>query len=190
MKLISLHKNYSSLIKKAERGNRKAQHELFELFAPKMLSVCRQYVKNIDQAEEVMLTGFLKVFTHLSSFSYQGSFEGWIRRIMVNESISYLRKKRKLEFDNHAQIENSSEHVSYIETQFEEEEIQKLIDTLPAGYKTVFMMYVVEGYKHSEIAELLKISENTSKSQLFKARKMLQKMINKQNNTHYGTAKL
>ncbi len=188
MKLISLHKNYTTLIKKAEKGNRKAQHQLFELFAPKMLSICRQYVKNNDQAEEVMLNGFLKVFTHLKSFSFQGSFEGWIRRIMVNEAISHLRKEKKIAFDNHTQIENSSEHVSQIETNFEVEEIQKLIDHLPPGYKMVFIMYVVEGYKHSEIAELLKISESTSKSQLYKARKMLQEMIIKQTKSHYGTS--
>ncbi len=188
MKLISLHKNYATLIKRAEKGNRKAQQTLYELFAPKMLSICRQYIKDNSQAEEVMLSGFLKVFTHLKSFSAQGSFEGWIRRIMINESISYLRKEKKIQFDTHTQIENSLEYVTQIQTNFEVEEIQKLIDSLPQGYKTVFVMYVVEGYKHSEIAELLAISESTSKSQLFKARKMLQDIITKQNKTYYGTS--
>ena len=94
MKVVSLHKNYKSLISRASKGNQKAQHELFELFASKMLSVCRQYMKNNVLAEEVMLTGFLKVFTNLNSFKSQGSFEGWIRRIMVNESISQLRKDK------------------------------------------------------------------------------------------------
>lgn len=187
MRVISLHKNYSRLIKSVKKGNRKAQHELYELFAPKMLSVCRQYVKKLELAEEVMLSGFLKVFTHLDSFKEEGSFEGWIRRIMVNESISQLRRDKKLLFNENAEIENSADHVTYIETTLEVKEIQKLIDDLPDGYKTVFVLYAVEGYKHSEIAELLRISESTSKTQLFKARKMLQQKVNKENRLSYGT---
>ena len=175
------------MIAKTRKGNRRAQHELYELFAPKMLSVCRQYIKNIDLAEEVMLGGFLKVFTHLGSYKGQGSFEGWIRRIMVNESISQLRKEKKIFFGEESEIENSMEHVAYIENELEVSDIQKMIDTLPEGYKTVFVLYAVEGYKHSEIAELLKITESTSKSQLFKARKMLQSIVNKENKVSYGT---
>ncbi len=187
MKVVSLHKDYSKLISRAKKGNRKAQHELFEMFAPKMLSVCRQYLKRGEIAEEVMLSGFMKVFTHLGSYKNEGSFEGWIRRIMVNESISQLRRDKKLLFDTEKELENTNEHVAYIETALEVDEIQKMIDALPEGYKTVFVLYAVEGYKHSEIAELLKISESTSKTQLFKARKMLQKTINKENKLSYGT---
>ncbi|MDC8003183.1 RNA polymerase sigma factor [Aureisphaera galaxeae] len=188
MRVISLHKNYVRLIGKAKKGNRKAQHELFELFAPKMMSVCRQYLKKEELAEEVMLNGFFKVFTRLDSFKNEGSFEGWIRRIMVNESISQLRREKKLDFNQDATIENSMDHVAYIETELEVEDIQKMIDALPDGYKTVFVLYAVEGYKHSEIAELLHISESTSKTQLFKARKMLQKAVAQQNNRlSYGT---
>ena len=187
MKIRSLHKNYSSLIAKARKGNRRAEHELFELFAPKMLSICRQYVKNNNLAEEVLLTGFLKVFTHLKSFQGHGSFEGWIRRIMVNESISQLRKDKKLLFSDDIENENSMSQVAYVETELEVGEIQLLIDALPDGYKTVFVLYAVEGYKHGEIAELLQISESTSKTQLFKARRMLQEKVNKQNIISYGT---
>jgi RNA polymerase sigma factor (sigma-70 family) len=187
LKIISLHKNYTSLIAKASNGNRKAQQQMFELFSPKMLSICRQYLKNNDIAEEVMLTGFLKVFTHLKDYKSQGSFEGWIRRIMVNESITQLRKDKKLLFNEDKEIENSIDHVAYIESELEVKEIQTMIDSLPNGYKTVFVLYAVEGYKHSEIAELLQISESTSKSQLFKARKMLQSMVNKENKVSYGT---
>jgi RNA polymerase sigma factor (sigma-70 family) len=187
LKIISLHKNYSSLIAKASKGDRRAQHQLFELFSPKMLGVCRQYLKNNDLAEEVMLSGFLKMFTHLNDFKNEGSFEGWIRRIMVNESISQLRKDKKLQFISETEIENTTEYSTVIETEMEAEEIQKMIDSLPDGYKTVFVLYAVEGYKHGEIAELLQISENTSKTQLFKARKMLQNMVKQQNNISYGT---
>ena len=187
MKVVSLHKNYKSLIVKARRDNKRSQHQLFELFAPKMLSVCRQYIKNNDIAEEVMLSGFLKVFTHLKSFKSEGSFEGWIRRIMINEAISQLRKDKKILFIDEKEIDNSKNFATYLETELEVEEIQKIIDGLPEGYKTVFMLYAVEGYKHSEISELLQISESTSKSQLFKARKMLRLIIEKQNIVNYGT---
>lgn len=187
MKVVSLHKNYQKLITKASKGYKRSQHQLFELFAPKMLSVCRQYVKNNEIAEEVMLSGFLKVFSHLSSFKFEGSFEGWIRRIMINEAISHLRKNKRLQFDQQENLENSIDHVTYLETKLEVEEIQKIIDVLPQGYKMVFVLYAVEGYKHSEISELLQISESTSKSQLFKARKMLRTNIEKQNIVNYGT---
>ncbi|MEZ4858588.1 MAG: RNA polymerase sigma factor [Flavobacteriaceae bacterium] len=187
MRIVSLHKNYKNVIARAKEGQRKAQQELYELFAPKMLSVCRQYIKREDIAEEVMLNGFLKVFTYLSSYKFEGSFEGWIRRIMVNESISQLRKDKKLFFEEEKAIEKNQDLVAYIETALEVNEIQKIIDALPDGYKTVFVLYAVEGYKHSEIAELLEISENTSKTQLFKARKMLQQKVNQQNKIGYGT---
>ena len=187
MKIIPLHKNYSKLIAKASKNDRRAQQQLFEQFSPKMLGVCRQYLKRTDLAEEVMLVGFMKIFTHLKNFKNEGSFEGWMRRIMVNESISQLRKNKKLNFVSDTEIENSAEHSTTIETVLEADEIQRLIDELPDGYKTVFVLYVVEGYKHREIAELLQISENTSKTQLFKARKMLQSKLNNQNNMNYGT---
>ena len=187
MKVVSLHKNYHRIISKVKKGNRKAQHEMYELFAPKMLSVCRQYIRQSDIAEEAMLNGFLKVFTHINSYKSQGSFEGWIRRIMVNESISQLRKEKKLYFKDETAIENSSDHVTYLDSGLEVDEIQQLIDGLPDGYRTVFVLYAVEGYKHSEIAELLQISESTSKTQLFKARKLLQVKINRQNEMNYGT---
>lgn len=144
-------------------------------------------MKSTERAEEVMVTGFFKVFTNLESFRAEGSFEGWIRRIMVNQCISQLRKDKKLNFNDTTILENSIDHVAYQETNFEVDEIQKIIDALPNGYKTVFVLHAIEGYKHSEISELLRISESTSKTQLFKARKLLQKKITEQQNTQYGT---
>ncbi|MEN8886446.1 MAG: RNA polymerase sigma factor [Winogradskyella sp.] len=186
MKVIQLHKNESKLIQRAAKQNREAQHVLYELHAPKMLSVCRYYVKDVHQAEEVMLNGFFKVFKYLKSFKSEGSFEGWIRRIMVREAISYLRQKKNIEFATEdAYIEH--DYDNSIKSNIEVAEIQQLIDSLPEGYKMVFVMYAIEGYKHHEIAELLKISEGTSKSQLFKARKMLQKKIKELNSTGYGS---
>jgi len=178
MKVIQLHKNEKKLIQRAAKQNRDAQHVLYELHAPKMLSVCRYYIKDVQKAEEVMLNGFFKVFKNLKSFRNEGSFEGWIRRIMVREAISYLRQKKSIEFaveDDYLEQDYSNNIKSNIEVAH----IQQLIDGLPEGCKMVFMMYAIEGYKHQEIAKLLKISEGTSKSQLFKARKMLQKKLEK-----------
>lgn len=186
MKVIQLHKNTTDLIKKAAKNNREAQQALYELHAPKMLSVCRYYVKDLQKAEEVMLNGFFKGFTHLSTFKNEGSFEGWLRRIMVREAISFLRQQKHIEFlvDDIDYGQNCS---STINSEMEVAEIQQLIDNLPEGYRIVFVMYAIEGYKHHEIAEILKISEGTSKSQLFKARQWLQKKLNVLNKTNYGT---
>ncbi|MBO6879176.1 RNA polymerase sigma factor [Winogradskyella sp.] len=186
MKVIQLHKNETKLIQRAAKQNREAQHVLYELHAPKMLSVCRYYIKDVHQAEEVMLNGFFKVFKNLKSFRKEGSFEGWIRRIMVREAISYLRQKKNIEFASEDEY-LERDYSNNIKTNIEVAEIQQLIDSLPEGYKMVFVMYAIEGYKHYEIAELLNISEGTSKSQLFKARQMLQKKIKELNNNSYGT---
>jgi len=187
VKVIPLHKNLDRLIEKAKTDDRNVQHQLYEFFAPKMLGVCRQYIKDTSVAEEIMLNGFFKVFTQIKSFKNEGSFEGWIRRIMVRESISFLRKKKQIHFLDEDKIGQTTEHATYIESPLDIAYIQELIDALPEGYKLVFMMYAIEGYKHSEIASELEISESTSKSQLFKARKMLKKKLNEQNATSYGT---
>ncbi len=187
MKVIQLHNNESKLIQKAIKQNREAQHVLYELYAPKMLSVCRYYIKDVHQAEEVMLNGFFKVFTRLKSYKGEGSFEGWIRRIMVREAISFLRQQKHIEFPAEEIIDYKNDTTNNINSNIEVAEIQQLIDSLPEGYKMVFVMYAIEGYKHYEIADLLGISEGTSKSQLFKARQLLQQKIKTLNNTSYGT---
>ncbi len=179
MKIIKLHNQEKSLIKKAISNNREAQKQLFEQYSPKMLGVCRQYVKDLHHAEDLLLQGFLKVFTNLHKFKHEGSFEGWIRRIMVNTCISYLRKKNRIDLSNEDYVFNDSATESLENTTVED--IQKLIDQLPEGYKMVFNLFAIEGYKHSEIAQQLNISESTSKSQLFKARKMLQENYIKMN---------
>lgn len=186
LKVIQLYKNETALIKKAINNNREAQQVLFEMHAPKMLSVCRYYIRDLQFAEDVMLNGFFKVFTHLESFKNEGSFEGWIRRIMIRESISFLRKQKQIEFSvEEVYYENGYD--DSINTNIEVADIQKLIDELPEGYKIVFVMYAIEGYKHHEIASMLNIAEGTSKSQLFKARKLLQEKIKEINTTSYGT---
>ncbi|MCH7525723.1 MAG: RNA polymerase sigma factor [Bacteroidetes bacterium] len=182
MKVIQLYKNEVQLIKKAVRNHREAQRMLYDLHAPKMLSVCRYYISDVQHAEDIMLNGFFKVFTKLKDFKNEGSFEGWIRRIMIRESISFLRKQKKVEFLTD-EIEVYDVFTNNIKTEMEVEEIQLLIDNLSEGYRIVFVMYAIEGYKHSEIAEVLSITEGTSKSQLFKARKVLQQQLNILNKT-------
>lgn len=186
MKVIQLHNNNVELIKKASKNNRKAQHMLYETHAPKMLSVCRYYVKDLQKAEEVMLNGFFKAFTNLSNFKNEGSFEGWLRKIMVREAISFLRQEKKIEFSVE-DFEVNPEPTNNIQSSMEVNEIQFYIDELPEGYKMVFVMYVIEGYKHHEIASLLNINEGTSKSQLYKARQLLQEKINKSNTINTTT---
>ena len=185
LKVIQLYKNEKTLINKALQNNREAQKVIFDSYAPKMLSVCRYYIKDLQHAEDVMLKGFFKVFSNLEAFKSEGSFEGWVRRIMVNESISYFRQQKKIEFSIE-EVEVNQEGYN-TESFLEADEIQYCIDTLPEGYKMVFVMYAIEGYKHHEIAEILNISEGTSKSQLFKARRLLQQQINELNKTSYVT---
>ena len=167
------------LIQKAIQNNREAQQQLFVRHSPKMLGVCRQYVKDIHHAEDLLLSGFLKVFTKLATFKHEGSFEGWIRRIMVNTCISHLRKKSLIELSDEDFVFNEAATESLENTSVTE--IQKLIDALPEGYKMVFNLFAIEGFKHSEIADLLGVSESTSKSQLFKARRLLQENYYKMN---------
>lgn len=176
MKVISFYSNEKQLIKRATKGNQLAQKAIYERFSAKMLSVCRQYIKDIHFAEDVMISGFVKVFKNLHAFEHRGSFEGWVRRIMIRESISYLRKSQFVVYDDEVLDDGAQINESVFES-FNEQYIQQLIDKLPEGYKMVFVLYAVEGYKHQEIAEMLNISEGTSKSQLSKARKMLQSRL-------------
>ncbi|SDR87103.1 RNA polymerase sigma-70 factor, ECF subfamily [Maribacter dokdonensis] len=185
LKIIPFYKNESQLIKKASSGNRDAQERLYKKHAPKMLSVCRQYIKDVHFAEDVMVQGFLKMFNKLDAFKFEGSFEGWLRRIMIRESISYLRKQQFVVYDDEVYEKNQSEEISQ-STDLDTEHIQQLIDKLPQGYKMVFVLYTVDGYKHKEIAEMLSITESTSKTQLLKARKLLQDQLRQQNIIGYG----
>ena len=184
MKIIPLHNQTNQLIADAIKQKREAQQELFELYSPKILGVCRQYVKDVHHAEDLMLSGFLKVFTNLSKFKNEGIFEGWIRRIMVNTCISYLRKKNPVQLSDEEYVFQKQTIDSVEATELQD--IQKLIDELPTGYKMVFNLYAVEGYKYAEIAKDLNITESISKSQLFKARKWLQEQYVRMNKRANG----
>lgn len=185
MKVIALHQQEKDIISQAAQNNRHAQQKIYSKYAPKMLGVCRQYIKDLQQAEDVMITAFMKVFTNLKNFEHKGSFEGWVRRIMINECISYIRVHKKVNFLEDEYYKE--EAFNNIESHFSVEDIQTLIDSLPEGYKMVFNLYAIEGFKHQEIAKMLGINEGTSKSQLSHARKMLQEQVNKLKNYQNGT---
>lgn len=164
------------LIEACRNGDRHAQKLLYDRYAPKMNGVCMRYCKNREDAEDVLIEGFFKVLTHLHQYKGAGSFEGWIRRIMVNESLMFLRKRHNFKLTVEISNVELKTNVS-IEDELMAADILALLDKLPTGYRTIFNLYVLEGYKHREIGDLLGISINTSKSQLILAKKRLRKLI-------------
>lgn len=160
-------------------GNRRMQEELYRRFSPRMYAVCLRYAGTAEEAEDILQEGFIKIFKKLGSFRGDGSFEGWIRRIFVNTAIEHFRRKRYLQPVTEKE-ENTIEgkFISVLD-ELAEQDILALVRELSPGYRTVFNMYVVEGYTHKEIADMLGISEGTSKSQLSRAKVILQEMVKK-----------
>ena len=150
-----------------------------------MFSVCRRYVSRREDAEDVLIEAFFKIFENMNAFRFMGSFEGWMRRIVVNEALMFLRKNRLLTVEPDASELNTLEMSVQIgvEQQMAVQEILKLLEKLPTGYRTIFNLYVIEGFKHQEIADMLNISINTSKSQLILAKERLRKLYTLQFNT-------
>jgi RNA polymerase sigma-70 factor (ECF subfamily) len=175
-KIIHLEVPEAQLIAGCCKGDRKAQYQLYVQHAPRMLAVCRRYTASLEDAEEVLSNGFVKAFQKIASYQGSGSFEGWLKRIMVNESLNFIRYKKNLFLE----LSETDGHEPADAQAFESEtaaQLLELIDQLPLGYKTVFNLYAIEGYNHKEIAELLHITEGTSKSQLSKARAYLQHQL-------------
>lgn len=175
------------IIKGCLAGERAFQTKLYELFAPKMMGVCLRYARNREEAEEILQEGFLRVFTYIKTFKGNGSFEGWIRKIMVNAALFRYRNKSSLQPVIRL---NNTEHDVVGETDIssglDTKELLLLVQTLPPVYRIVFNLYVFEGFKHREIAEALGISEGTSKSNLSDARIFLQKALTtKKKLVHY-----
>ncbi len=167
----------TELIEQCRKGRRKAQQSLYDRFSGLMLAVCSRYIADRSEAEDVMISGFVKVFSKLDQFKHEGSFEGWIRRIMVNESLSYIRKNKAMYLEVDIDEAHREPDYAVLDNHLHAEDLMKLIAQLPTGYRTVFNMYAIEGFSHKEIAEDLGISENTSKSQLSRARALLQKNL-------------
>ncbi len=168
------------LIAGCHLGNRKAQEMLYKRYASKMLGVCMRYATDKMEAEDMLQNGFIKVFGKMADFKGEGSFEGWIRRIMVHSSIEYYRKHHKMmqlvdmETPGAEQLVNAS-----AASNLEAKDLLAMIQTLPPGYKMVFNLYAIEGYSHKEIGEIMNMSEGASKSQLSRARTILKEMVNK-----------
>ena len=162
------------LLEGCRKGKPSAQRKMYDRLAPKMLGVCIRYIKDKNEAEHVMIGGFVKIFDKLDQFKGDGSFEGWVRRIIVNDCLMYIRKNRNMSLETDIQEVYNDPNLKIMEDKLDERDLLKLIDELPVGYRTVFNLYAIEGYNHAEIAKQLDISENTSKSQLSRARKWLQ----------------
>lgn len=168
----------TELIQGCIDGNRRCQKQLYEMFAPKMFSVCLRYSNNREEAEEIVQEGFVQVFKSLKNFKYAGSFEGWIRKIMVHCTIQHFRSKSKMYPVINFEAANVEETVNEeILARLGKKELLTMVQTLSPAYRIVFNLYVFEGMKHKEIAEYLGISEGTSKSNFFDAKVILQKKI-------------
>jgi RNA polymerase sigma-70 factor (ECF subfamily) len=169
------------LLKACLKKDALAQREFYERYARKMFGVCLRYVKDNDEAQDILQDGFVKVFQKLETFKTEGSLEGWIRRIMVNTALDHLRKTRELRFAvNVDDVEHQLEQHDFVVENMSAEVMLRILNTIPAGYRAVFNMFAIEGYSHKEIADELGISVNTSKSQYSRAREFIQKVLEKQ----------
>jgi RNA polymerase sigma factor (sigma-70 family) len=170
------------LVKACISGNASAQKEFYDLFAKKMMGVCLRYTNNYEEAQDVLQDGFIKVFNKLSKFVNKGSLEGWVRRIMVNTALDHYRKNKKFQKD--VEIDAVSfklEKQEYIVESINAQDLLKIIQTIPEGYRVVFNLFAIEGYSHKEIAEQLGVTESTSKSQFSRAKKMLRNILIERN---------
>ncbi len=175
--------NENELIKACYHGDVNAMKTLYERNYSTMLGICRRYSPRKVDAEDLLHDGFLKIFKDIGSYSYKGSFEGWMKRIMINTVLSHLRKAKRentVEHNDyfveeyHDDAENTETQSELIlNTEFSKEELIETIQTLPPGYQQVLNLYVIDGYQHNEISEMLGINVGTSKSQLNRARKLM-----------------
>ncbi|MDR2802162.1 MAG: sigma-70 family RNA polymerase sigma factor [Prevotellaceae bacterium] len=169
--------NECDLITACVKGNIIAQRQLYDNYAPKMLSVCLRYAGNREAAKDLLHDGFIRVFNKIKTYKGQGSFEGWMRKLFVNTALEYLRKKDALKNYEDYTVSIPATDYSVVE-KISADELMEKIAALPAGCRAVFNLYAIEGYSHQEIAGLLHISESASRSQYSRARNYLQKMIN------------
>lgn len=169
------------------KGDRIAQKALYQAYARKMMSICMRYASNREQAQDILQDGFVKVFQKMEHFRGEGPLGGWIARTMVNTALDQIRRNKPFE---HALDLTQAEHLHAVDekvlSRLSTDELMGLIQALPPGYRTVFNLFVIEGYPHKEIGEMLGISENTSKSQFMKARAYLRKLLPKETVDLYG----
>lgn len=170
--------NLESLIEGCRKHDPKAQKGLYELLAPSMLAVCRRYMRDGELAKDVLQDGFVTLFDKVSTYKGEGSFEGWARKIFVNTALMQLRRNDALKYSDNIEDSQAMQMVqSNTLAQIGADEILKLVNEMPSGFRAVFNLYVIEGYSHDEIAEMLSITEGGSRSQLSRARAWLQNKI-------------
>jgi RNA polymerase sigma-70 factor (ECF subfamily) len=165
------------LIEACKKGDRSAQEALYNRFASKMMGICMRYAGDHDLAADMLQEGFIKVFRYLHQFRGEGSAEGWIRRIMVNTALAHLRKQKALQYKVPLSEADECSEDETATPSMNADDLMELVQQLPDGYRTVFNLYAIEGYEHQEIAEMLGISEGTSKSQVARARRWLKKNL-------------
>jgi RNA polymerase sigma factor (sigma-70 family) len=159
-----------------------AQEHLFKTFSGRMLGVCARYTDSIEEAEDILQEGFIKVFNKIDGFRNQGSLEGWIKRIMVNTALDAFRKNKNFRYNIDIEtIEYTADHHQHAIESMGAKDLLKLIKAMPRGFRTVFNLYAIEGYAHKEIGDMLGITESTSKSQYSRARAYLQKVLQTEN---------
>jgi RNA polymerase sigma factor (sigma-70 family) len=168
------------LINGCLRRDSSAQKILYDTYSSKMYGLCYRYVKDSMDAEDILVTAFMKVFDKIQQFKKEGSFEGWIRKIVVNEALTFLRRNRSMYLETELEQADREPDYNALSDHLETEDLLTMIRELPTGYRIVFNMYAIDGYSHKEIAAQLGISENTSKSQLSRARTYLQKVLTEQ----------
>ncbi len=188
LRIIPFYPTETKLVTALKRGEARAQKVVYERYSGRMLAICVRYVANRADAEEVMIDGFMKIYEKIDQFREEGSFEGWMKRVMVTESLMFLRRKKAWRQEIPIEDMNVEPDYEWADTSLESEDLMRLVNQLPDGYRTVFNLYAIEGYSHAEIADMLKISEGTSKSQLSRARTLLQVGLKKLHEYHYEEA--
>jgi RNA polymerase sigma factor (sigma-70 family) len=161
----------------SKRKDAKAQKGLYERYAGKLYALCCRYIKEKMEAEDVLIIAFTKILDRIDQYKGEGSFEGWMKRVVVNESLTYLRRNKNMYLEMDIEAADREPDFEKLESHLQAEDLLKMIETLPSGYRIVFNLYAIDGYSHKEIADQLGISENTSKSQLSRARVALQKSL-------------
>ena len=175
-----MEENLQHILKGCKKQNRNSQHKLYKLFYAYGMSIGIRYVKNEDEAIQVLNDSFMKVFTRIGKFDPQFDFKPWFRKIVVNTSIDYMKKQKQLQMKSQIEAAKNISDREDILSRIGYKELINLVQSLSTAYRTVFNMYVIDGYKHDEIAKTLKISVGTSKSNLSKARAQLRDMITQQ----------
>ncbi|WP_028664242.1 RNA polymerase sigma factor [Runella zeae] len=190
VKILQLFTSEAQLVRALQKGDTKAQRHLYEKYSARLLAVCVRYINDKMEAEDVMIEGFMRIFEKIDQFKSEGSFEGWMRRLMTNEALMYLRTKRHIEIDIDAPEAQQLTNYDWADANLEADDLMAIIGKLPTGYRTVFNLYAIEGFSHAEIAEQLGITESTSKSQLHRARALLQEMVKEAENLSRATTEV